>query len=62
VTPSAALVALACYVATPAPLVGSDVHRALRGEAVAAAPALQVVAEAVRGAAALHSRGRRHAR
>ncbi|MFF9550853.1 hypothetical protein [Methylobacterium fujisawaense] len=58
----AALLALACYTAAPAPLVGSDVHRALRGEAVAAAPARQAVAEAVRDAAALHSRGRRHGR
>ncbi len=61
-TASAALLALACYAAAPAPLVGADVHRALRGEAVAGAPARQAVAEAVRGAAALHSRGRRHAR
>lgn len=61
-TPSAALLALACYAAAPAPLVGADVHRALRGDAVAAAPARQAVADAVRGAAALHSRERRHGR
>jgi hypothetical protein len=61
-TPVAAVLALACYAAAPAPLVGSDAHRALRGEPVAAAPARQAVAEAARGAAALHSRGRCHGR
>ncbi len=61
-TAPAALLALACYAAAPAPLVGSDVHRVLRGEAAAGAPARQAVAAAVRGAAALHSRSRRHAR
>lgn len=61
-TPAVALLALACYAAAPAPLVGSDVHRALRGEPVAAAPARQAVADAARGAAALHPKGRRHGR
>ncbi len=60
-TAPAALLALACYAAAPAPLVGSDVHRALRGEAVAVAPTRATVAEAVRGAAALPRR-QRHGR
>lgn len=47
-----ALVALYCLAAAPAPLVGSDVHRALRGEPVAAAaPSRGDVAEAARAAA-----------
>lgn len=51
-----ALLALACLAREPAPLVGSDVHRALRGEPVPAAPARQAVADAVKGAAARHPR------
>lgn len=46
----AALVTLYCLAGAPPPLVGSDAHRALRGEAVAAAPAPQAIADAVRGA------------
>lgn len=61
-TPVAAVLALACYAAAPAPLVGTGVHRALRGESVAAAPARQSFANATRGAAALHPKGRRHGR
>lgn len=55
-TVPAALVALYCVAAAPAPLVGSDVHRALRGEHVPAAAPPQAVAAAVRGAAARHPR------
>lgn len=58
-TPAAGLVALYCLAAAPAPVVGSDVHRALRGQAVAAAPAREDVADAARGAAARHHRSRR---
>ncbi|GJD87121.1 hypothetical protein BHAOGJBA_0621 [Methylobacterium hispanicum] len=57
-TPVAAVLALACYAAAPAPLVGADVHRALRGESVAAAPARQAVADAARGATVLHRKPR----
>lgn len=55
-TPAAGLVALYCLAAAPAPVVGSDVHRALRGQAVAAAPAREAVADAARGAAARYHR------
>lgn len=53
-TPAAALVALYCAAVAPAPLVGDDVHRALRGEAVATPAARQALSDAIRGAAALH--------
>lgn len=55
--PPAALAALYCLAAAPAPAVGSDVYRALRGEAVAAALNRQAVADAAR-AAAKHRRSR----
>lgn len=46
-TAPAALLALACYAAAPAPIVGSDVHRVLRGEAVPPPPARADVAAAI---------------
>lgn len=52
--PAAALVALYCVAAAPAPLVGADVYRALRGEPVPAAATRQAVADAVKGAARNH--------
>lgn len=55
-TPAAGLVALYCLAAAPAPTVGSDVYRALRGDAVAASPARDAVADAILGAAARHRR------
>jgi len=60
VTPSAALVALACYAAEPAPLVGDAVHLALLGAPVAAAPTRADVAAAL--AAVAPMRRRRHGR
>jgi hypothetical protein len=61
VSPSAALLALACYVAAPAPLVRDEVHRALRDGPVAVAPAKATVSAAARGAAAM-GKGGRHGR
>lgn len=60
-TPSAALLALACYVAAPAPSVNADVLAALRGEPVPGPAAKADVAVAIRAAAALR-KGDRHAR
>ena len=57
-TPAAGLVALYCLAAAPAPMVGSDVYRALRGETVAASPVRDAVADAIMGAAARHRRSR----
>lgn len=60
--PEAALVALYCLAAAPAPAVEPDVLAALQGRpAAAAAPARGDVALAIRAAAALR-KDRRHAR
>ena len=56
-TPAAALVALACYAAEPAPVVRSDVYRALLGEPTAAGPAKADVAAAIQAVAPLRRRG-----
>lgn len=57
--PAAALVALACYAAEPAPVVPSEVYRALLGEPTAAGPAKADVAAAIRAVAPLSRKGRR---
>ena len=52
----AAIVALYCMAAAPAPVVDAPVMAALRGEPVAAAPAREAFADAARGAVARHRR------
>ncbi len=58
-TPAAALVALACYAAEPAPSVRPEVYRALLGEPTAAGPSRADVAAAIRAVAPLSRKGRR---